>query len=329
MTIKDNYIHNNWGPGAWADTDNANTTYVGNTITDNDGEAIIEEISYNFSITDNYLAYNGWTGGLGNPGFPTPAIYISQSGSDSDVRRGAGLPRSVMLRSKFISEPVCYQRKHLRQQRRERTSSGRIRTAICSAGFDDACTLVDGGHSGPFTMSTCKSNLPSASINTTTYASRSSGSPAQDWWDGCLWWTRKRKRHRKTPLISTRRILRTVTRPTGPIAARVAFSPNIAWPRPTTSQEAGPSLASLRSSRTISGRTMSTMARQPSTPGTRATAIIRLAGPTGPQTPRRATSAVHRASARAEPAPARSARTLGAPTAAGRSLRCQPLRPPG
>ena len=28
MTIKDNYIHNNWGPGVWADTDNANTTYA-------------------------------------------------------------------------------------------------------------------------------------------------------------------------------------------------------------------------------------------------------------------------------------------------------------
>ena len=52
MTIKDNYIHNNWGPGIWADTNNANTTYTGNTITDNDGEAIIEEISYNFSITE-------------------------------------------------------------------------------------------------------------------------------------------------------------------------------------------------------------------------------------------------------------------------------------
>ena len=56
VTIKDNYIHNNWGPGAWADTGNANTTFTGNTITDNEGQAIFEEISYNFSITNNYLA---------------------------------------------------------------------------------------------------------------------------------------------------------------------------------------------------------------------------------------------------------------------------------
>ena len=83
VTIKDNYIHNNWGPGAWVDTDNANTTFDGNTITANDGPAIIEEISYNFSITDNHMAYNAWAEGLSNPGFPTPAIYVSQSGSDT------------------------------------------------------------------------------------------------------------------------------------------------------------------------------------------------------------------------------------------------------
>ena len=56
-----NYIHNNWGPAAWADTDNVNTTYSHNVITDNDS-GIIEEISYNFAITDNYMADNGWAG---------------------------------------------------------------------------------------------------------------------------------------------------------------------------------------------------------------------------------------------------------------------------
>ncbi|HJY60645.1 MAG TPA: right-handed parallel beta-helix repeat-containing protein, partial [Streptosporangiaceae bacterium] len=83
VTVSGNYIHNNWGPGGWADTDNANTTWVGNTITDNEGAAIIEEISYNFSITDNYIAGNDWTDGLSNPEFPAPAIYISESGSDT------------------------------------------------------------------------------------------------------------------------------------------------------------------------------------------------------------------------------------------------------
>ena len=83
MTIQDNYIHNNWGPGAWVDTDNANTTITGNRIIGNEGEAIMEEISYNFSFTNNYLADNDWTDGLSNPGFPGPAIYVSESGSDT------------------------------------------------------------------------------------------------------------------------------------------------------------------------------------------------------------------------------------------------------
>ncbi|HKI17132.1 MAG TPA: right-handed parallel beta-helix repeat-containing protein, partial [Isosphaeraceae bacterium] len=188
VTIKDNYIHNNWGPGAWADTNNANTTYTGNTITDNDGEAIIEEISYNFSITNNYLAYNGWASGLGNPKFPSPAIYVSQSGSDkvlggvpacpeaSCSGQGSYPNQSVIARNTFVD------------------NGGNVflwqdSNRFCSAGVDDACTLVDGGSSGPFTISSCKSNLPSALISTTTYASQRTGSPVQDWWDGCLWRT--------------------------------------------------------------------------------------------------------------------------------------------
>ena len=48
---------------------------------------------------------------------------------------------------------------------------------------------MGGGHSGPFTLAGCKANLPSASIDTATYAGRPSGSPSQNWWDGCLWKT--------------------------------------------------------------------------------------------------------------------------------------------
>ena len=40
---------------------------------------------------------------------------------------------------------------------------------FCSDGSDSVCTLVNGGPAGPFTLSSCKANLPSASINETTY----------------------------------------------------------------------------------------------------------------------------------------------------------------
>lgn len=188
VTVKGNYIHNNWGPGIWADTNNANTTYTGNTITANDDEGIIEEISYNFSITDNYLADNGWAGGLGNPKFPSPAIYVSQSGSDrmfggvpkcpeaSCAGQGAYPDQSVIRGNTFVNNGGNV----FLWQNSDR---------FCSAGFDNACTLVGGGTAGAFTMPACKSNLPTASVGLPGYTSRQTGSPARDWWNGCLWWS--------------------------------------------------------------------------------------------------------------------------------------------
>jgi Right handed beta helix region len=188
VTIADNYIHQNWGPGAWADTNNANTTYVGNTITDNDGPAIIEEISYNFSIVDNYIADNGRAGGLGNPDFPVAAIYVSESGSD---RTFGGVPA--------CPEPSCAQQPSYSAQSVINgntliNNSGSVflwqdSNRFCSDGFDNVCTLVDGGSSGPFTIAACKANLRAASINATTYVGRLTGAPPRDWWDGCLWKT--------------------------------------------------------------------------------------------------------------------------------------------
>ncbi|MEP7022215.1 MAG: right-handed parallel beta-helix repeat-containing protein [Actinomycetota bacterium] len=186
VTVEDNYIHNNWGPGGWADTGNANTTFTGNTITNNDAQAIVEEVSYNFSITDNYIANNGWIAGLGNATFPTPAIYVSESGSDRT----------------FGGVPACPKTSCPGQESDPAQSTIRGNTFVnnsgsvllwqnanryCSDGFDGICTLVDGGSSGPFTISGCTSNLPSASINTTSYAGKATGSPTQNWWDGCLW----------------------------------------------------------------------------------------------------------------------------------------------
>jgi parallel beta-helix repeat protein len=188
VTIRDNYIHGNWGPGAWVDTNNANTTFTGNTIVSNDGEAIIEEISYNFSITGNYMADNGWVAGLGNPKFPTPAIYVSQSGSDRMLGGVPACPQTTCPGQRsYPGESVISGNTFV-------NNGGHVllwqnSDRFCSAGFDQACTLTGGGRSGPFTMSSCKSGLPSASVDPATYASRRTGSPARDWWNGCMWWT--------------------------------------------------------------------------------------------------------------------------------------------
>ena len=186
--IKNNYIHNNWGPGGWADSDNANTTFAGNTITNNDGSAIIEEISYNFAITDNYLAKNGWASGLGNSGFPIAAVYISESGSDSTFGGVPGCPRSLCPGQR------SYPARSIIQGNTFIDNSGSVflwqsSGRYCSDGMDAVCTLVNGGPKGPFTLASCRSNLPSASVDTVTYSSRATGSPPRDWWNGCLWKT--------------------------------------------------------------------------------------------------------------------------------------------
>jgi hypothetical protein len=188
VTIRNNYIHNNWGPGAWADTDNANTTYVHNVIENNEGEAIVEEISYNFSITDNYLAGNGWPDGLNNAGFPTAAIYISESGSDTTF---GGVPRCP---ERSCSDQSAYPRQSLIRGNTLVNNSGSIflwqnSNRNCNDGYDGTCTLVHGGGRGPFTIKACRANLPTAKINPTTFTGVKTGSPAEDWWDGCLWRT--------------------------------------------------------------------------------------------------------------------------------------------
>ena len=171
VSISSNYIHDNWGPGGWADTDNANTTFSGNTISSNDGPAIIEEISYNFAITGNYLADNGWVAGLGNPEAPAPAIYVSESGSDATYGGVPGCPKEL------CPDQGSYPARSLIRGNTIIDNSGNVllwqsSDRYCSDGFDSACTLVDGGQSGPYTISGCKANLAKAA-----------------WWNGCLWKT--------------------------------------------------------------------------------------------------------------------------------------------
>ena len=187
VTIKHNYIHNNWGPGAWVDTDNANTTFAGNTINANEGQAIVEETSYNFSIVNNYMADNDWTDGLANPGFPQTAIYVSESGSSESAGTVPACPEAA------CSDQRAYSKHSVIRGNTLVDNGGNIflwenSRRYCSDGWDDGCTLV-GGRSSPFTEAACKVNLSSASINVTTFGGDKTGSPPKDWWDGCQWET--------------------------------------------------------------------------------------------------------------------------------------------
>jgi hypothetical protein len=86
VTVRGNYVHDNRGPGLWADTNNAGLLFEGNWIADNDDEGLLYEISYNARIVHNTFVHNSWVKGPTNPGFPTGAIYLSESGSDPRVK---------------------------------------------------------------------------------------------------------------------------------------------------------------------------------------------------------------------------------------------------
>jgi hypothetical protein len=188
VTVQGNNIHNNFGPGAWADTDNANTTFLSNTFVANDGPAIIEEISYNFLIKSNYMAGNSWVDGPADPAFPVAAIYVSESGSDTTF---GGVP--ACAEQACASQPSYRRSSHIADNTLLNNGGGvflwQNSGRVCSDKSDGVCALVDHGPSGPFTRSACRANLPSAAINTTDYVGKRTGNPPEDWWDGCLWRT--------------------------------------------------------------------------------------------------------------------------------------------
>jgi len=86
VTVTGNYIHGNIdSPGLWMDTDNAGFLVQDNYISGNGGEGLMYEISYNADIIDNTFIDNAITTGPVNKGFPTGAIYISESGGSASV----------------------------------------------------------------------------------------------------------------------------------------------------------------------------------------------------------------------------------------------------
>jgi hypothetical protein len=86
VVVTGNYVHDNIdSPGLWMDTDNAGFLVQDNYISHNDGEGLMYEISYNADIVDNTFVGNAIWGGEGNKGFPTGAIYVSESGGNASV----------------------------------------------------------------------------------------------------------------------------------------------------------------------------------------------------------------------------------------------------
>ena len=83
--ITDNWVDGNHSVGLWADTDNRGFEIAGNYVSGNYSYGLIYEISYNARDHRKHLRQERDRGGPANPGFPTSAIYISESGGDKRV----------------------------------------------------------------------------------------------------------------------------------------------------------------------------------------------------------------------------------------------------
>ncbi|CAG7639994.1 hypothetical protein PAECIP111802_02601 [Paenibacillus allorhizosphaerae] len=102
--VTNNYIHDNKGPGLWADTNNIDFLIEGNWIDHNDGEGIWYEISYNATIRNNTISRNAWASGNSNQGSPGPAIYLSESGGDSRLASTvSGAPKIRIYNNSFVN----------------------------------------------------------------------------------------------------------------------------------------------------------------------------------------------------------------------------------
>jgi hypothetical protein len=85
VTITNNYVHHNLSAGLWADTNDSDFLVEGNYISDNEGQGLFYEISYNMIVRNNNFIRNALTGGPTNGGFPSGAIYLSEAGGDNRV----------------------------------------------------------------------------------------------------------------------------------------------------------------------------------------------------------------------------------------------------
>ncbi len=70
LTVRNNYVHDNAGPGLWTDINNIHTLYEGNRVIGNHGPGIFHEISYDAVIRNNLVEGNGygWTAWVNGAG---------------------------------------------------------------------------------------------------------------------------------------------------------------------------------------------------------------------------------------------------------------------
>lgn len=129
VTVEDNYVHDNYSTGIWADTDNDGFKIQGNYFSGNYAEALIYEISYNARISNNVFLRNALASGAADSSFPDSAVYISESGGDSRVPNSFGYGTLDVVGNSFTDNwggVILWENAD----------------RFCGDGSDGACTLV-------------------------------------------------------------------------------------------------------------------------------------------------------------------------------------------
>ena len=60
LTVRDNYVHDNYGPGIWIDTKNNDVLIEKNRVDDNDAEGVIVEASSDVVVRNDSISRNGF-----------------------------------------------------------------------------------------------------------------------------------------------------------------------------------------------------------------------------------------------------------------------------
>ena len=86
---RNNWVHDNHGPGLWADTNNNDFVIENNLIEGNDHVGVFYEISYNLILRNNTLRGNAIVEGKAfasrSDKFPVGAVYLSEAGGEPRV----------------------------------------------------------------------------------------------------------------------------------------------------------------------------------------------------------------------------------------------------
>ena len=97
LIVEGNYVHDNYGPGLWTDTDNFGTQYEGNALINNEREGIRDEANYETVIRNNTALGNGnnesiWSWSNATPWLWNAQILLLDTSGDSVSSNNAEVP---------------------------------------------------------------------------------------------------------------------------------------------------------------------------------------------------------------------------------------------